>query len=104
MPAFDENHNDTARDDFLCQFFASFHSVSAHTFFQAQSPMDNQINHSTQEELIRLREQLITLRRHLKSTAEVTARQEAIFNQIRTQLQTFDPNTPDFPQTRDCYK
>ena len=73
-------------------------------FFQAQSPMDNLINHNTQEELIRLREQLITLRGHLKSTAKVTARQEAIVNQIRTQLQTFDHNTPDFPQTRNWYK
>jgi chromosome segregation ATPase len=66
--------------------------------------MDNQINHNTQEELIRLREQLTTLRGHLNSTAAVTARQEAIVNQIRTQLQAFDPNTPDFPQTRHWYE
>jgi chromosome segregation ATPase len=105
MPAFDENHNDTARDDFLCRFFASFYSLSSpNFFFQAQSPMDNLINHNTQEELIRLREQLIILRGHFKSTAQVTAEQEAIVNQIRTQLQTFDPNTPDFPQTRNWYK
>jgi chromosome segregation ATPase len=66
--------------------------------------MDNQINHNTQEELIRLREQLTTLRGHLNSTAAVTARQEAIVNQIRTQFQAFDPNTPDFPQTRHWYE
>jgi chromosome segregation ATPase len=84
----------------LCFISLSFFSQ----FLQAQSPMDNQINHNIQEELIRLRERLIILQRHLKSTAQVTARQEAIVNQIRTQLQTFEPNTPEFPQNRNWYK
>lgn len=104
MPVFDENHNDTARDEFLCQFLASFHSISCPIFYQSQSQMDNQINHNTQEELVRLREQLTTLRGRLNSTAAVTVRQEAIVNHIRTQLQKFDSKTTDFPQTRNWYE
>lgn len=104
MPSFDQKHNDTARDEFLCQFFASFALFSYSIFHQSQSPMANENYHNTQEELIRLREQLTALREQLSSTAVATARQEAIVHQIRNQLQTFDPKTAHCLQTRNWYK
>ena len=72
--------------------------------------MASHVNHDTslllytQEELIRLREQLKLLGEHLKHTTAVTSQQEAVVSRIRTQLQGFDPSKADFAENQNWYK